>query len=748
MDDAFHGREGQVGSRGDQLRAAGLNVLYSDEIVTPELRVEREPVAAGGVELLSELLAPHGLRAEAVAEGVWAVVPAPGKPEAAASGAATAAPVPLAEVIVAASRYSLASDTPDPHVLVTRAELDSLPRLAEESLKAVHRLPGASSNGVSGLAHIRGGEENETLVLFDGLPLHEPFHFRNFLSPMSLLSARIVEGIDVHAGGFTANYGDRMSAIIDGNSVHPEADRSYELGLSLFHTSGLAAQRFDDGRGQWMLAGRRSNLHEVASLLESDLGEPSYYDVFARADYAISPSTHVSVDFLLANDRIEISDVSHGEQVDAAYGNAYLWATLTQEWSESLRGRLLGSFSRVNQDRTGTVEEPGLRAGQVDDRRDYHVTGLQGDLSWSTARWLHRAGFDLRDVAARYRYSSAITYSDTYPYPGYAGTTVQRQLAPEPEGHHVALYASSRFRATDRLTVEAGMRWDMQSFTGVDADEQLVPRANLLYEFDARTRLRASWGRFQQFQDINELQVEDGIDTFYPSQQSTHTILSLERDLAAGFGLRIEAYRKAYSGLRPRYENLLDPVSLLPELDSDRVRVAPDSALAEGIELLLTRRDAGPWSGWLSYAWSRVTDRLDGTDVLRSWDQTQTLNAGVNWSKEGWNLTAAGTWHTGWPTTPASLGEAQDGAAYIDLGPRNSARLGHFASVDLRASRSFRLAHGELDLFAELTNALDRRNPCCVSYSIGGSPDGGNLLESRVEHWLPRIPSIGVLWTF
>ena len=62
---------------------------------------------------------------------------------------------------------------------------------------------------------MRGGDKNETLVIFDGLPLYEPFHLRLLQSPTSVLDERILDGIDVYAGGFTAEFGDRMSAVIE-----------------------------------------------------------------------------------------------------------------------------------------------------------------------------------------------------------------------------------------------------------------------------------------------------------------------------------------------------------------------------------------------------------------------------------------------------------------------------------------------------------------------------------------------------
>ena len=64
--------------------------------------------------------------------------------------------------------------------------------------------------------------------------------------------------------------------------------------------------------------------------------------------------------------------------------------------------------------------------------------------------------------------------------------------------------------------------------------------------------------------------------------------------------------------LRPRYENLLGPLSLLPELRWDRVQIDPDSARAAGVEVLLSRKSGAHWNGWFNYAWSRVQDREDG----------------------------------------------------------------------------------------------------------------------------------------
>jgi hypothetical protein len=159
------------------------------------------------------------------------------------------------------------------------------------------------------------------------------------------------------------------------------------------------------------------------------------------------------------------------------------------------------------------------------------------------------------------------------------------------------------------------------------------------------------------------LQVEDGVDTFYPAQRADHLIFGFEHGFPRNLELRVEAYRKDYDHVRPHFENLFDPVKFMPELEPDRVEVDPDDSLARGVELTLSRQAGDPWSWWLSYAWSRVTDRIAAADVARSWDQRNTVNAGLRYAGARWEF-GDGHYHTGWPTTqpvaptPAAVGRS------------------------------------------------------------------------------------------
>jgi hypothetical protein len=205
----------------------------------------------------------------------------------------------------------------------------------------------------------------------------------------------------------------------------------------------------------------------------------------------------------------------------------------------------------------------------------------------------------------------------------------------------------------------------------------------------------------------------------------------------------VEAYRKEFERLRPRFENVYHRVSLLPELLPDRIMLAPSSGEATGVELALDGQSAA-WSWWLTLARSSVTDRIGGARVARSWDEPWSVKAGTRWSGPRWSTTVAATVHTGWPTTTLGIGE--DGLA---AGALNDERLPTFATLDIKASRRVALERGSLTWDLELQNALDRNNRYSLDYTLDFGAAGRPIaVQIEPRNWLPLVPSFGVLWEF
>lgn len=462
----------------------------------------------------------------------------------------------------------------------------------------------------------------------------------------------------------------------------------------------------------------------------------------------MSDATRLSVDLLASNDRIVAIRNSETERADAEYRNSYLWGTLEHDWSGGAQSRLVVSYTDVNNERDGRIDEPGRRSGRVRDYRNFHVIGLRADHEVDSWGFEHRLGVEVRRLWGRYAYRSDVRFEAGFPFPSSPAQEIQRAASPKPDGFESGAWWDSRIEFDDRWTVQAGLRIDTQTYDGSGDDEQITPRLNVLYALNDATRIRATWGRFYQSHAINELQVEDGVDRFHGAQHADHLILSVDRALREGLDLRIEAYRKEYKEINPRFENLFNPLVLLPETEFDRVMIAPSGARAEGVEVFLRWESQGPWRAWLGYTWSQARDSIDGPKVPRSWDQKHAINASVGWASGPWSVTVTDTFHTGWPITKVRIGEGPDGSVQANIGERNAERLLDYNSLDLRVTRTYALTRGVLDVFFEATNLLSRENECCVEYTVTTAPEGSPVLEEEVDHWLPLVPSIGVLWRY
>jgi hypothetical protein len=206
--------------------------------------------------------------------------------------------------------------------------------------------------------------------------------------------------------------------------------------------------------------------------------------------------------------------------------------------------------------------------------------------------------------------------------------------------------------------------------------------------------------------------------------------------------------------LRPRFENALDPVQLIPEGAVDRVRIDAPEARARGIEFTVRREAERGFAGWASLTIASARENVIGEGwVPRLWDQRHSLSFGLSWTGAKWNLNLAGLHHGGTPSTELRLGEGMlpggETVPVILAGARNAERVGDYARLDLRASREVALRHGRFSYYLEVTNLLNRDNPCCTeSYHLESDGMGRTWLYLEESHWLPMLPSFGFQFEF
>ncbi|MCG8460450.1 MAG: TonB-dependent receptor, partial [Holophagales bacterium] len=490
-------------------------------------------------------------------------------------------------------------------------------------------------------------------------------------------------------------------------------------GISLSSVYFGRGSRFgDEDRGSSLVSLRRGWLGLVFDLVgddeeEQEEGAPEYTDFYAKADWSLDERTELGVWGLWADDTLDSSEREDDgalEQIDSSYGNAWVVGRAQRLWSDSALSKARVFAGQVDRDRLASEAE-GQTDFDVRDERTLDIFGLATESSIELGR-RHLIGFGLEARSYTADYDYAVNRDFTDPIAGVGSGQPFSSFDDEIEGESYGLWISDRWRLGEKLVAEVGARYDRQTWLEED-DDQFSPRLNLVYDLGTAGVLRFGWGYAHQSQRPNELAIEDGDETFYPAERAEHRTLGWERAFD-GWRLRLDAFQRVGTDVRPRYVNLFNPVVLFPEGSPDRARLAPERSEASGVEIFAQGRGGSRLTWWASYALSEVEDRIDGEWIPREIDQTHafTLNVGYRIGRN-WNLDAVWLYHTGWPITGVSARlVASDDGPRIEpvLGPLYGERVADYHRLDLRLGRTYELARGELQLFFDVQNLYNREN--------------------------------------
>jgi hypothetical protein len=728
-----------------ELRQQGLTVVFSSQLVDESMRVTREPDSkASPLTRLQEILQPYALTTQTLPGGSTAIIRKSDNSASPSTPIAKSTPATLDELIVQASRYSLDREPLAPTYSLIPEQLQSAPGVDEDALRTLQHLPGTATNGLSARAHIRGGYEDELLVRYDGMRLYDPYHLKDFLGLFSVLDPELVQSIDYFSGGFPVSFGGRSAAVMDIEPRHADKPLSLVVGESVLNSRFIGSGTFDADRGSWLVGLRRSNLNDVLRLLDRDVGEPEFEDATFRGSYSLTDDTLIKAGWLRLNDRLDLFTRDRSQQADAAYTDNYGWFALDTQWAPRLSSHLQFSTAALATRRSGQLQQPGIVSGFLSDRRTASINTLAMDwlFAGDTLRWRWGAQSDYG--RARYDYISAATYIDPLRTLFALPAQRQQQFAYRPSGWSHAVYASAEVNA-GALAVESGLRWDRANYA--PGPGLVSPRLSARYQLDAQSVLKFTAGRYTQTQSINEAQIEDVVPHFEVPESTRQLILSFERQLPLNLLLRIEAYDKAMSHVRPRQENLVDPLVLLPEIEPDRVTVSPDHSNAHGLELTLGTRTHSTLDWWLTYSIATVTDTFaDGEQRARSWDQRHAVNGGIIWTVSRWTHSAALTWHSGWPYT--TLPSVQSGVTATELATRNNERFDTYVSLDLRTQYSRPLRWGSMEVALEVRNIGNRANQCCREFIDDADALNNGQVDTRRIDSFGILPIISVEWRY
>ncbi|MFC1535708.1 TonB-dependent receptor domain-containing protein, partial [Candidatus Neomarinimicrobiota bacterium] len=670
--------------------------------------------------------------------------------------------ISLNKIIITPGHFSLMENLPTTRHALRAEDIRTFPQLGEDIYRAVSRLPGLASNDFAAGFYIRGGQQDEVLVLLDGMELYSPFHLKITDGFLSFIDVESIRGIDMITGAFPAEYGNRLSGVFSLKTITPQLNRSRtSLAISFLNARVLTERIFAKGRGQWMLLARRGYIDLILKAAGQEIDPPFYYDILSKIQYNIGLRHSVSAHILIAHDRL-VTALNESE-IDSRSNNTYGWLTWNSEWNSKLSSRTLLSRGGY-EDRTDMVEDESdywNAALIVRDHRYLYFDGLKQDWTWQLSdKYLLKWGLDTR------RFSSHINYYhrdriilgliDTYFTSGYNLASRYRFS----DGVEFSGYLAQRIRPIEAVAIEMGLRYESSTWTH---DKHWSPRINLAYVLSDHTSIRGGWGHYYQTQSLVAELGLYGDPEFYPAERAEHRVLGIEHEFPGGIQLRVEGYQKVLNSLRPHYitweEATLRPV---PMVDRDRLKLEPEGGETMGIEFYLRRETGHALSYWLSYSISKTREMINGQWIPRFHDQPHTFYCDLSWKpNHKWRLNLAYQYHTGWPYTEARIVDLHETSLPEDWdwrwgpGPLYAERFPAYTRMDVRLNRIIYTRKGMITAFVELRNLLNQYNPRKYQYFGTVLPQSDGSVEGEVEvkqyhsdGWLGTLPSFGIKWDF
>jgi hypothetical protein len=733
-----------------ELSATGVSVLYSSDLVPEDLKVSAPLKGSDPLARAAEALASHGLELRKTSSNHFIVTRAALAPEA-ANPRVTAPMVPvspsttrLEEMAVFASRYAFSETAPAEPYTVTESDIAQSPGASDDAMRALRTTPGIASN-VSSQPYIRGAFLDDVLVQFDGITLADPFHFKNFQSLISAIDPNAIDRMSVYTGGFPVEFGTRSAGVIDLAPRSLDSGSDYEIGASREAAEISTVGRAEGLPIDWLFTFRHSTDGKELLPIDASFGTPSFYDTVGRVRWQADAASALTLGWLLSDDQAHVGGEPSEEKSQADSRNFNAWVAWDWAPSGDVHARTSVATSEEHLERDGTLILPGVAIGQLSDQRTVSGGNLRTDwIIVPSDRTTINAGAELGQQTAKLDYASHETFTDASVTAFDTPSVVSILSNQEPRWLTQGVYASMRWRWPS-FEAEVGARADREEYSGYGAHVQGSPRFNARYDPAPSWRLYGSWGEFTEAQRPDEWRSEENQTAPDPASHATHLIGGAAYDEPDATRWRLEAYRNHWTSISPYYDNSLNSVSLVPELEPDRVLLAPTDAETAGVELSARRSFGSMLEGWATYAVSRTTDDLDGGDVRRSWDQTHAASLGLAWRYQRTTASAVLNWHSGWPRTPVTLIAATPPAVpTFELGPRNSTRWPDYFSADARLARTLSFAHGELSLWIDATNITNRVNECCSQFGSMDQTPTQTLL--RTVDWRPRQINVGFSW--
>jgi hypothetical protein len=594
-------------------------------------------------------------------------------------------------------------------------EIRRSPGSADDVSRVLMALPSVSSvsDNANDLA-VRGGSPMENGFYVDGIPIPNINHFPvegSTGGPIGLLNIDFIKNVDFITSGFPANYGDRLSSVV--NITEREGSIDGLQGKTFFSFAGfggVAEGPLPSESGSWMLSVNKSYLDLLVNAIGTGAA-PRYGDIQGKVVLALAPGHKLTVLDVYGQSQIDFSKknaIDLGQRifgVNRNYQNSggMNWQAV---WSPK--------YSSSNVLSVSTTEyEAGFK--KVSTETDW-LTGTNRELNFSfrSEHVLLLGKRDRLEFGAEARLDRGVfdTYlaGDTNRLGGIDPTLTINKTE---NATHVSGFATAIVAPWSELSFSFGLRVEHY---GLNKQTEVSPRFVATYSPSELLTFKASTGIFFQ---QNPLLVLAGNPAFesLATIRAMHYGIGMEYFVRPDTRLTVDVYDKEYDRMPL---NPADPT--MPIVDnavfSQRFTIYPSlvstgKAYTRGIEVMLQKKMAEDLYGLVSASYFRSRYQ-DYTGIWRDrlYDNKLLFSViGGYKIDRNWEVSARWTYAGGGPYTPFNETlSRQFGLGIIDPSRANDERRPDYHSLNLRIDRKYFFEQHMLDIYLSVWNAYNRKN--------------------------------------
>jgi hypothetical protein len=630
--------------------------------------------------------------------------------------------------------------------------IEKLPVLFGEKdvMKTIQLLPGikSSGEGSSGFS-VRGGATDQNLILLDEAPVYNASHLLGFFSTFN---SDALKDASIIKGNSPAQYGGRLSSVMD-VKMKDGNNKNYNIngGIGLISSRLSVEGPLQKEKSSFIVSGRRTyaDLFLKSSKDYKD-NKLYFYDLNLKANYQINENNRIYLSGYFGRDVLGLGDTFNTD-----WGNT----TATLRWNSIINSKLFSNTSFIYSNYDYKI---GLKNNDSEFNLNSKIQdwNLKQDFTWFAGN-KHSVRFGLQSIYHTLTPSSA------------SGTIVNSFPRNSRYSWENALYINDDFKATEKLTINYGVRLSLFSVLGGDTFNtyengeltgsqylekgkfgktytNLEPRITANYRINEVSSVKGGYSRNTQ-----NLHLLSNSSSGNPTDQWIGSSYSVKPEIADqisvgysrnfnnnNYELNAEIYYKSMQNQIDFKNGAQIGFSTAADVESELLF---GKGRAYGLELI-AKKKSGKLTGWISYTLSKTERKIDGINDNQWYnarmDKTHDLSIVATYQlNPRWTLSGLFLYSTGNAVTfPVGKYEL-NGQTIFQYNSRNADRMPAYHRMDISATyepESNKRFRGSWTF--GIYNLYGRENAYTITFEDNpNNPGTTRAMQTSLFRWVPNI---------